>query len=179
MPVLKNARHELFAQEVAKGAVLVDAYAKAGYKPKAQNANRLIKNEPIQSRIAEIQGRGAARAAASVERIVEELEKIAFSDVTDVLEIRGRRVIVKDTRNLPREVTGAIAGIKKTKAGIEVRFHNKAAALDALARHKGMYRENIDLTVTVGLVDLVNASYPVPSEQPKVIDNKTGEEVVE
>jgi hypothetical protein len=33
MPVLKNARWELFAQAVANGKLLDDAYADAGYKP--------------------------------------------------------------------------------------------------------------------------------------------------
>ncbi len=32
MPVLKNARHERFAQNVAKGMSAAEAYEKAGYK---------------------------------------------------------------------------------------------------------------------------------------------------
>jgi hypothetical protein len=33
---LKNARHERFAQELAKGASQAEAYARAGYKPSEQ-----------------------------------------------------------------------------------------------------------------------------------------------
>ncbi len=33
MPVLKNSRHERFAQNVAKGMSATEAYEKAGYKP--------------------------------------------------------------------------------------------------------------------------------------------------
>jgi phage terminase small subunit len=33
MPVLKNARHEKFAQALAKGKSATDAYNEAGFKP--------------------------------------------------------------------------------------------------------------------------------------------------
>src|ERR1700756_2034591 len=132
MPVLKNARHELFAQEVAKGKTLTDAYIKAGYKSHRANHHRLMALESVKSRVLEIQGRGAERAAASVERIVEEIENLSLANITDVVQIKGKRVIVKNTADLPREVTSAIASIKKTKAGIEVRFHDKSRALEML-----------------------------------------------
>ena len=38
MPVLENARRELFAQSVANGKLLDDAYADAGYKPNQRNS---------------------------------------------------------------------------------------------------------------------------------------------
>ncbi len=173
MPVLKNARHERFAQEFAKGVTLGDAYEKAGYRRHAQNPHRLMKNEQVSARVAEIQGRGAERAAATVERIVQEIENLSFANITDVVEIKGKRVIVKNTADLPREVTSAIAAIKKTKAGIEVRFHDKSRALEMLGRHRGLFRENINLNVTVSLLDLVTASYP---EAPKTIEHEPAED---
>ncbi|WP_455872862.1 hypothetical protein [Rhizobium yanglingense] len=41
MPVLKNARHEKFAQALAKGKTATEAYAEAGFKPHDGNAARL------------------------------------------------------------------------------------------------------------------------------------------
>ncbi len=49
MPVLKNHKHELFAQELAKGVTAEAAYAKAGYAPSVKNAQRLKSNEGVQS----------------------------------------------------------------------------------------------------------------------------------
>lgn len=169
MPVLKNARHELFAQEVAKGTKIDDAYAKAGYRPHKTNPHRLRNTEQIAARIAEIQDRGAERAAVSVERIVQELARIGFSNITDAIQIKRGKVKVSDTSKLSPEATAAIAGIKQTKDGVEVRFHDKQAALVTLGRHVGMFKENINLNVTVSLVDLVMASYP-QAEAPKQIE---------
>lgn len=169
MPVLKKARHELFAQEVAKGAKLGAAYIAAGYKPNENNAARLKGTEMVSARIAEILAPSAARAAASVERIVQELERLSFSDITEALELRKNKIYVKDLKKLPKDVTACISSLKSTKDGVEVRFHNKGSAIEMLMRHKGMFKENINLTVTVSLLDLVNASYPAPA--PKIIEH--------
>ena len=56
MPVLKNARHELFAQNLAKGMSATEAYEKAGYKPSRQHAARLATKGDIVARVAELQG---------------------------------------------------------------------------------------------------------------------------
>lgn len=62
MSVLKNARHEKFAQSIAKGKSATDAYAAAGFKPHDGNAARLRGNERILSRVDEITSRVAEKA---------------------------------------------------------------------------------------------------------------------
>lgn len=62
MPVLKNARHEKFAQALAKGSTADDAYAQAGFKPNRGNAARLKANESIVKRVGEIQARTSEKA---------------------------------------------------------------------------------------------------------------------
>lgn len=74
---LKNARHERFAQERAKGKSVERAYALAGYKPHGPNAHRMSKNETVASRVAELQARAAERAVVTVEGITARLLKIA------------------------------------------------------------------------------------------------------
>lgn len=174
MPVLKNARHELFAQEVAKGSTIEAAYAAAGYAPSRKNAGRIKAIEGVAARILEIQRRAADRAEASVERILKEQMRLGYSNVTDVLSFTGKKVTLKSSDQLSEDVTAAISEVRQTKDGVQIKFHDKNRALEALARHKGMYRENINLNVTLSLLDLVNASYPAP-EQPKVIEHKDDE----
>ncbi|NLS08035.1 hypothetical protein HGP14_33060 [Rhizobium sp. P32RR-XVIII] len=51
MPVLKNARHEKFAQALAKGMTATDAYSEAGYKgDRTAAASRLSTNVNINRR---------------------------------------------------------------------------------------------------------------------------------
>ena len=61
--VLRNPRHERFAQELATGMTADSAYTVAGYRENRSNAARLNANRDIQKRVAEIQSlRPHARA---------------------------------------------------------------------------------------------------------------------
>lgn len=75
MPVLDNARHERFAQELAKGASQVEAYEKAGYKPNDGHAARLAGNGRVKDRVAEIQGKAAERAEITIYDIAAQLDE--------------------------------------------------------------------------------------------------------
>jgi hypothetical protein len=77
MPVLPNAKHERFSQELAKGKSQAEAYESAGYKPDSGAASRLSGNVSIQARVAEIMERGAIRAEVSVASITERLIRIS------------------------------------------------------------------------------------------------------
>jgi len=79
MPVLSNAKHERFAQELAKGKSQADAYATAGYKPSEPNASRLTRNDKVAARVAEILGRGAKRAEVTVESLMAEADEIRLA----------------------------------------------------------------------------------------------------
>ena len=63
MPALTNAKHERFAQELAKGKTADDAYVEAGYKPSRANASTLRTKQNISARVAELLERAAARLA--------------------------------------------------------------------------------------------------------------------
>ncbi len=75
MPVLKNARHEWFAQNLAKGMSATVAYEKAGYKPNGPNAGRMTKNDEIVERIAELQNRAAEKTGYTIVKATAELEE--------------------------------------------------------------------------------------------------------
>ncbi len=72
---LANARHERFAQGLAKGLSGDEAYAAAGYKPNQNNASRLKGKESIRSRVAFLQGEAAERNAVTVDDIVRQLDE--------------------------------------------------------------------------------------------------------
>lgn len=62
MPVLKNAKHERFAQALAKGESAAQAYVTAGYRKHDGNAHRMSINEKIRSRVEQILNRVAEKA---------------------------------------------------------------------------------------------------------------------
>jgi hypothetical protein len=77
MPRIKNPKHELFAQELAKGKTADEAYQLAGYKENRGNAATLKANQSIADRVAELLERSAVRAEITVATITENLVRIA------------------------------------------------------------------------------------------------------
>ncbi len=118
MSVLKNARHEKFAQNVAKGMTATEAYEKAGYKPSGPNAGRLTKKDEIVKRRAELQGstakqitdvRDAARqhTLAAVETLVSVMEDLEAPHSARVAAANGLldRGHGKATQNIEAELS--------------------------------------------------------------------------
>lgn len=78
MPVLKNPRHERFAQLLAKlhGEMTVtDAHEQAGYRNDG-NASTLAQHPDVQARVKEIKGRAAAKTIVTVESHMDQAEAI-------------------------------------------------------------------------------------------------------
>lgn len=83
MPTLKNQKHELFAQALAKGKSQAESYALAGYKPSEPNASRLTSNDKVQARLQELQSKGAERAAVTIESLIQEAADIQAAALKD------------------------------------------------------------------------------------------------
>jgi hypothetical protein len=77
MPSLKNHRHELMAQGVAKGLTQTKAYIEAGYSQsdaRAKSSRLLATNGNIQGRVKELQKQAAILCELTVADLIEELE---------------------------------------------------------------------------------------------------------
>jgi hypothetical protein len=77
--VLKNARHELFAQAVAQGMTQEKAYKAAGYRGNRHHASALGTKQHIKERVAELQSRNLVKqdeiAQITTERLLAMAEE--------------------------------------------------------------------------------------------------------
>ena len=161
MPILKNPQHELFAQELAKGAPYCLAYERAGYAKHSSNAKRLSENEDIKARVTEFLAKAVENTGITVERIARELAKIGFANLTDVVdwgdaiavkkdddsdEVLVQGVVIKPSVELSPEIASAICEIRKTKDGLSIKMHDKRAALVDLGRYLGMFVDKTEVT---------------------------------
>jgi len=71
MPILANAKHERFAQELANGKSPPEAYVIAGYSPNEGNASRLKGNEKVRRRLTELLDDRNKIAVKATEKAVE------------------------------------------------------------------------------------------------------------
>lgn len=128
MPVLPNARHERFAQELAKGKTQEAAYIAAGYSGAGAHvsASKLLKNAKIAARVAELKERAAARAEITTQELAERLLKIATKaeDLQEASGLSVARQSLMDVGKLlglvvdKKEVSGAIAVIDREDHGL-------------------------------------------------------------
>jgi phage terminase small subunit len=108
-------------------------------------ASRLEKNVKVASRLK--QGRERAIEMAMEDGIVEgvdvirELARVAFSKKTDYAYIKGGKVIIRDTEDVPEEKLGAIKSIQETMHGIKIELWDKPRALRALGEVVQIFRD--------------------------------------
>ncbi len=156
MPVLKNARHERFAQNITKGMSATKAYEKAGYKRNDGSAGRLHRNAQVQERIAELMAPAVEATQATVERVLKEMVRLAFYDMTAILDSTNGRIAMKDPRELPEDLRRAIVAFKPVQVGEELhyecKFADKQKALDSLARYLQMFKDTLVVENVVRVV---------------------------
>src|SRR5262249_21360186 len=115
MKTLRNPRHEIVAQELAKGATADAAYRAAGYKPDRGHASRLASKGSIRARVAGLLAGGASKAEITFERTIAELAAIAFSQVTNFMRIGEDGLPILDFSNLTDEDRIALAEVTVTQ----------------------------------------------------------------
>ena len=105
MPILKNPRHERFAQTVASGKSEMSAFAEAGYSAKSakQNAHRMSENEGVKARIAELQARAEANCDLTRAEVVRILGRLAQLDPAEKVEVGANNELTELLKRLRGE----------------------------------------------------------------------------
>lgn len=147
-------KQKLFADEYLIDLNATRAY-KAAYKSVKKdetartNGSRMLTNANVSKYIKERMNERSKRTEITQDNVLKELATIAFAKVTDFVTIENGVVIVKDTKDIPKDLLPAIASIKEGKNGIEVSFYNKDKSLELLGRHLGMFNDKIEVSGTI------------------------------
>jgi hypothetical protein len=102
LPALSNAKHEYFAQGLAKGKTQLEAYEAAGYSPDVGAACRLSKNIKVTARVAELLERAAVRTEISIAGLTESLMRLATKAeaLQDASGFQASRASIMDAAKL-------------------------------------------------------------------------------
>jgi phage terminase small subunit len=174
MPMLPNPKHEIFANYVAQGKTQVESYVLAGYAESQKNPATLANQPHVAERIRELREKAITRASVTADRVLQELARLGFADITEAISVTRGKVKIKDTKDLDPDLRAAIAEIRSGRDGTVVKFHDKVAALDKLGKHLGMWKDNLAIDVNVSLADLVNGSFQL--EAGKTIEGEATEQ---
>lgn len=137
-------KQEKFAQGLGSGLSQSEAYRQAypsSLKWKEQTlwtrASEMAKHRKVVSRVTTLREKASEIAVLTASRIVEEIQKIAFSNIQGITKPDG-------TLKLPHELdpatAAAIASFEIDQyGGVKYKFWDKNASLEKLAKHKGIY----------------------------------------
>ena len=144
-------KQKIFADEYLIDLNATRAYRKAYPSVKkdetaAQAGSRMLRNVKVADYIAERMQARQERTEITQDKVLEELAAIAFARATDYAEVKDDQVIIKDTSGLSENQIKAIAGIKQSKFGIELKLNDKEKALELLGRHLGMFKDRVEVS---------------------------------
>lgn len=141
-----------------KSAAYREAYDCSGMKPASINrkAVELFENVKITARIAEYQQKTAKRHEITVDRLVEEWSKIAFTDFSEIMDFEKGTITLTDFKKLTPAQRACIKKFKfKTEEKlkydengepvrtpvdlVEIELYDKQIALSNLGKHIGFY----------------------------------------
>lgn len=142
MGKLKNARQELFCQNIAKGLPAYKAFTESGYTAKNDesaraNASRLLTYDNIANRIAELMQKAENEAVMSAQELLQYISDVITLNIPEVLE-GGPDMIKKHGDKVDRVEFDEEGRIKK------LWFVSKSKNEELLAKHHKLLTEKIE-----------------------------------
>lgn len=165
MSVLHNPQWEIFTRELVELSLACDrkarakAYERAGFAPNADNARRLANRPLIKRRFHELFAEALEYRDVRPAAIVTRIDRVGRANVADFYEDDG--VTLKNIKDLPRELTEAVAGIEMQIVGEDeegrpirrpfVKVHDKNQANFVLLKHFGALPDDPAASRTVNM----------------------------
>ena len=148
------------------------AAIRAGYSAKTAAVIGVenLRKPNIDAAIQEAKQKRAERTEISQDNILAEIAKIAFSDVRRIFKPDGSLIPISD---LSDEAAACVAGcdlvtVSRGEGDVEyvakVKLTDKLKALELAARHLGMFKDKLDLTGDIHILNVHRKAKPRPEE---------------
>lgn len=174
-----TAKQKAFIQEYLKDLNATQAYMRAGYKANENvartNSSRLLANANIQAEIEKAMARREKRTEVTQDRVVKELSKVAFSNITDYCSFTTQKTVIdyeddgtpiygyiqvvemKDSNEIDPT---AISEISTKDNHFRFKLYDKLKAIELLGKHLGMFKDKVELSG--GGTEPVNVVFNMP-----------------
>lgn len=148
-----TAKQERFCQEYIVDLNATQALIRAGYSKRGANATSagLLVKSNIASRIEVLKAERAERLGVTQDMVVKELAVMAFTSLTDVVDITKTKARIKGPLEVDpvklraiSELTEITNGNKVTK---RIKMSDKKGCLELLGRHLGMFNDKLSLPI--------------------------------
>lgn len=123
------------------------AAVEAGYAAEDTAGWRLLQNEKIVAEINRRKEEQKRRNELLEDEVLQELAKIAFVDITSIVDFNGSSLDVKDLSEIPEHVRPAIKKVVCTPSQhgdkVTIELHDKIAALEKLGKYLSMWSDTV------------------------------------
>lgn len=117
-------------------------------------ASKILARPRVAAKVAEAMAQQAKRTGVTADRVIDELSRIAFSDMRKFSTWGSRGVRLNDSDGLTGDDARCVGEVSETtsKDGGSLRFklHDKVKALELLGKHLGMFTDNVNLRTPDG-----------------------------
>jgi phage terminase small subunit len=164
-------RIEKFCQLYVVDLNSTNAAIGAGYKKCAatSQASRLLRNQKVQARIAELVKQQTDKLGVSAEWVIAELRRVAGCSAVDLFNDDGS---LKPMNAWSAESRAAIVGLEfdeifsgsgeqRVHVGTtrKVKFADKIRALELLGRYLALFRDKVEVTGLEGIVETLQEAW--------------------
>lgn len=123
----------------------------AGYAHPSIAGARLMKRPEVQEALAGARKECSQRVNVTLDRIVEEIANVAFSDPRSVMSWNSEGVTIKPSSQLTAAEAACVSKVTETRAPdgsviVKVELHDRNAAHDKLMRYLGGYKDKLEVT---------------------------------
>lgn len=147
-----TAKQKRFIEEYLVDLNATQAAIRAGYSPAtaSEQGARMLGNVNIKGEIDRQLAERSKRTGISADRVIREMAKIAFANISDVVDLTTGQA----RTDAARDDLAAVQQIKvrrsETEAGVaietDVRLADKLKAAELLGKHLGMFRDRLEVS---------------------------------
>ncbi len=168
-----SAKQQRFVDEYCIDFNGTQAAIRAGYSARSANiqAARLLTNDNIRKALDEKRLEIAEESKLKASDVIDELRRIAFSDITQVMSFSASKAKIKSSRKLSEDARKIVASVSQTQAGLTVKLHDKVKALELLGRYLNIFTDRVEVEGRgLGLILNMNAPAAEKSKDSECVE---------
>lgn len=141
-----NPKQAAFVREYLVDLNATQAAVRVGYSPRTAKVqgSRLLTNADIKAAVEAGQKTLTNEAEVSRARIIQELERIAYSDPAELLNDKG---YYRTLNEMPESIRRCISSVELTgDGGMKIKLWSKEKCLELLGKHRAMWTEKTEVS---------------------------------
>lgn len=145
-----SVRQQMFVREYLIDLNATQAAIRAGYSKKTAGSQgeRLLNRSDIKAIVQKKMDERATRVDITADRVLEEIAKLAFSNINDFVDWSDGAVSIRASAGIDNKKLGAISEVSESAtqngSNIKVKMHDKVRALELAGKHLKLFTDKVE-----------------------------------